>query len=320
MMRDGVNVISPEGGPMIVRALALDSVEGPGFEAPSVTVPLSSAGMRVPSLAQVTDTPIEIPVEDDTENEHPVAVPRFRKSPASTPKTVSPKLNVKLADKDPLVYGEVVHDVGRNTVSMTTSFDSVIEVGPAVVEEFTTEPTARDNCTTPSLEQVGRTSNVVGSVVEVIEKLQELAEPTFVTSLASSPDTDWLKASMKVGVRVPDGVEGSDHVADGIDESIVTVEAVTVLVGPALEAASTTVAEPIDNATVPSPAQRTTMLAELEVLDETLTEQPGAVPEVVMSAASNPVTDSVQVAVAEKVRDPVYELDGTSITCCRRHR
>jgi hypothetical protein len=140
------------------------------------------------------------------------------------------------------------------------------------------------------------------------------ADPILVISLATSPEIDWLNERTKVGVRVPVGLDGSDQVAEGIDESIVTVAAETPDDGPAFDALSVTDPELMVIVTVPSPAQSTMRFADTDVLDAIPIAHPGAVPDVARSDVPKPEIGSDQVAVASMIRDPVRVTEGVMST------
>jgi hypothetical protein len=192
--------------------------------------------------------------------------------------------------------------------------DSVAVVGPDVIEELLTAPIARDNWTSPSDGQLGTTSYELRSVVELTAKEHAPAVPMLVISLAASPVIAWLNERMNVGVRVPTGLAGSDQVAEGIDESIVTVAAETAIDGPLFDALSIADPELTEIVKVPSPAQRTKRFAEVDVLDAIPMAHPGAVPDVARSEVSNSVIGSDQVAVALMIREPVRVADGVMTT------
>jgi hypothetical protein len=154
----------------------------------------------------------------------------------------------------------------------------------------------------------------VGSAVELIATEQVPADPILVISLATSPEIDWLNERTKVGVRVPVGLDGSDQVAEGIDESIVTVAAETPDDGPAFDALSVTDPELMVIVTVPSPAQSTMRFADTDVLDAIPIAHPGAVPDVARSDVPKPEIGSDQVAVASMIRDPVRVTEGVMST------
>ena len=154
----------------------------------------------------------------------------------------------------------------------------------------------------------------MGSAVELIATEQVPADPILVISLATSPEIDWLNERTKVGVRVPVGLDGSDQVADGIDESIVTVAAETPDDGPAFDALSVTDPELMVIVTVPSPAQSTMRFADTDVLDAIPIAHPGAVPDVARSDVPKPEIGSDQVAVALMIRDPVRVTEGVMST------
>ena len=154
----------------------------------------------------------------------------------------------------------------------------------------------------------------MGSAVELIATEQVPADPILVISLATSPEIDWLNERTKVGVRVPVGLDGSDQVADGIDESIVTVAAETPDDGPAFDALSVTDPELMVIVTVPSPAQSTMRFADTDVLDAIPIAHPGAVPDVARSDVPKPEIGSDQVAVASMIRDPVRVTEGVMST------
>lgn len=154
----------------------------------------------------------------------------------------------------------------------------------------------------------------MGSAVELIATEQVPADPILVISLATSPEIDWLNERTKVGVRVPVGLDGSDQVAEGIDESIVTVAAETPDDGPAFDALSVTDPELMVIVTVPSPAQSTMRFADTDVLDAILIAHPGAVPDVARSDVPKPEIGSDQVAVASMIRDPVRVTEGVMST------
>jgi hypothetical protein len=154
----------------------------------------------------------------------------------------------------------------------------------------------------------------VGSAVELIATEQVPADPILVISLATSPEIDWLNERTKVGVRVPVGLDGSDQVAEGIDESIVTVAAETPDDGPAFDALSVTDPELMVIVTVPSPAQSTMRFADTDVLDAIPIAHPGAVPDVARSDVPKPEIGSDQVAVALMIRDPVRVTEGVMST------
>ena len=199
-------------------------------------------------------------------------------------------------------------------MSITTGLDSVTDVGPAVIEELLTAPIASDNWTSPSDGQVGTTSYELRSVVELTAKEHVPAVPILVISLATSPEIAWLNERTNVGVRVPTGLDGSDQVAEGIDESIVTVAAETPDDGPVFDALSVTDPELMVIVTVPSPAQSTMRFAVTDVLDAIPIAHPGAVPEVARSDVSKPEIGSDQVAVALIIRDPVRVAEGVMST------
>ena len=204
--------------------------------------------------------------------------------------------------------------VDKKFVSITTGLDSVAVVGPDVIEELLTDPEASDSWIVPSDGQVGCTSKDVGSAVESIEMEHVPADPLLVTSLATSPEIAWLKERMNVGVRVPTGVDGSDQVAEGIDESIVTAAADTPAEGPVFDASSATDPELMVIVTVPSPAQSTMRFADTDVLDAIPIAHPGAVPDVARSDVAKPEIGSDQVAVALIIRDPVRVAEGVMST------
>lgn len=154
----------------------------------------------------------------------------------------------------------------------------------------------------------------MGSAVELIATEQVPADPILVISLATSPEIDWLNERTKVGVRVPVGLDGSDQVAEGIDESIVTVAAETPDDGPAFDALSVTDPELMVIVTVPSPAQSTMRFADTDVLDAIPIAHPGAVPDVARSDVPKPEIGSDQVAVALMIRDPVRVTEGVMST------
>lgn len=154
----------------------------------------------------------------------------------------------------------------------------------------------------------------MGSAVELIATEQVPADPILVISLATSPEIDWLNERTKVGVRVPVGLDGSDQVAEGIDESIVTVAAETPDDGPAFDALSVTDPELMVIVTVPSPAQSTMRFADTDVLDAIPIAHPGAVPDVARSDVPKPEIGSDQVAVASMIRDPVRVTEGVMST------
>ena len=154
----------------------------------------------------------------------------------------------------------------------------------------------------------------MGSAVEFIATEQVPADPILVISLATSPEIDWLNERTKVGVRVPVGLDGSDQVAEGIDESIVTVAAETPDDGPAFDALSVTDPELMVIVTVPSPAQSTMRFADTDVLDAIPIAHPGAVPDVARSDVPKPEIGSDQVAVALMIRDPVRVTEGVMST------
>lgn len=154
----------------------------------------------------------------------------------------------------------------------------------------------------------------MGSAVELIATEQVPADPILVISLATSPEIDWLNERTKVGVRVPVGLDGSDQVAEGIDESIVTVAAETPEDGPAFDALSVTDPELMVIVTVPSPAQSTMRFADTDVLDAIPIAHPGAVPDVARSDVPKPEIGSDQVAVALMIRDPVRVTEGVMST------
>ena len=154
----------------------------------------------------------------------------------------------------------------------------------------------------------------MGSAVELIATEQVPADPILVISLATSPEIDWLNERTKVGVRVPVGLDGSDQVAEGIDESIVTVAAETPDDGPAFDALSVTDPELMVIVTVPSPAQSTMRFADTDVLDAIPIAHPGAVPDVARSDVPKPEIGSDQVAVASMIRDQVRVTEGVMST------
>lgn len=154
----------------------------------------------------------------------------------------------------------------------------------------------------------------MGSAVELIATEQVPADPILVISLATSPEIDWLNERTKVGVRVPVGLDGSDQVAEGIDESIVTVAAETPEDGPAFDALSVTDPELMVIVTVPSPAQSTMRFADTDVLDAIPIAHPGAVPDVARSDVPKPEIGSDQVAVALMIGDPVRVTEGVMST------
>ena len=114
------------------------------------------------------------------------------------------------------------------------------------------------------------------------------ADPVLVTSVAASPDIGWLKESMNVGVRVPTGLEGSDHVAEGIVETSDTEDAAVSIAGPEFPAAS--VVELASKTTSSVPVEEHVTETEIDVpeLAPTAKMHPEAVPRFEKSAADIP--------------------------------
>jgi hypothetical protein len=95
MIRFGDNVISPVGVEAIETSdteVAAVSVAGPVLPAASVEELASKTTLSVPVEVHVAETEIDVPELAPTVKLHPEAVPRFEKSAADIPKTVSPKL------------------------------------------------------------------------------------------------------------------------------------------------------------------------------------------------------------------------------------
>ena len=95
MIRFGDNVISPVGVEAIETSdteVAAVSVAGPVLPAASVEELASKTILSVPVEVHVAETEIDVPELAPTVKLHPEAVPRFEKSAADIPKTVSPKL------------------------------------------------------------------------------------------------------------------------------------------------------------------------------------------------------------------------------------
>jgi hypothetical protein len=95
MIRFGDNVINPVGVEAIETSdteVAAVSVAGPVLPAASVEELASKTTLSVPVEVHVAETEIDVPELAPTVKLHPEAVPRFEKSAADIPKTVSPKL------------------------------------------------------------------------------------------------------------------------------------------------------------------------------------------------------------------------------------
>jgi hypothetical protein len=95
MIRFGDNVINPVGVEAIETSdteVAAVSVAGPVLPAASVEELASKTILSVPVEVHVAETEIDVPELAPTVKLHPEAVPRFEKSAADIPKTVSPKL------------------------------------------------------------------------------------------------------------------------------------------------------------------------------------------------------------------------------------
>ena len=82
---------------IVVVAVAAD--DGPVFPAVSVAPLAANRGVTVPALQFVIVTVRDEPESVPGANVQPVAVPAFEKSPASTPVTLSEKLNVYVNDE-----------------------------------------------------------------------------------------------------------------------------------------------------------------------------------------------------------------------------
>ena len=118
------------------------------------------------------------------------------------------------------------------------------------------------------------------------------ADPVLVTSLAVSPDISWLKERMYVGVRVPTGLDGSDHVAAGIVETSDTEDAAVSVAGPVLPAASVVESASKTTSSVPVEVHVTETEIDVPELAPTVKMQPVAVPRFEKSAADIPKTVS----------------------------
>ena len=174
--------------------------------------------------------------------------------------------------------------------------------GPVLPAESETPFCARVKTTVPS--EVQTTVTVIDEPDSALGvKAQPVAVPELLKSPEAMPLTDSLNVNVYESVRDDDGELGSVHVAVGFTVSIVTLVAVAADDGPEFVAVSETAPDASLATTVPSEVQTT-----VTVIDEPdaalgVKAQPVAVPELLKSPETIPLTDSLNASVYESVRD-----------------
>jgi hypothetical protein len=79
---------------IVIVVLDVEAAAGPVLPAVSVAPPRANSGMTVPSEQLLTVIVRDVPESVPGENEQPVDVPVFEKSPAATPVTASENVSV----------------------------------------------------------------------------------------------------------------------------------------------------------------------------------------------------------------------------------
>ena len=209
----------------MVTAAASRSATGPALLAASVTAPATSRGVTVPSEQPLTTTFTDVPVDADGVNTQPVAVPWFVKSAAAMPSADSPNVigNVMLA----ALVGEAgaVPQVAVGPVrSILTAVAVAALAGPLLAATSDTLLAASTGVTVPSVHPLAVTVTDVPVAAEGV-KVQPVAVPALLKSLATMPDTGSLKVSVNTGDVALVGVLGDAHDAVGGTRSTVTVGA-----------------------------------------------------------------------------------------------